>query len=163
VRFETTPPRFPMLNNASNVRVWFDCEPEQVAELLDRASELTATAALFVQPFAIAGLADAVPRTVDGQMVDGQFVECRPNFVVDAQSCKCKPAHRLAGAACVACEPGTYSTSLDAVECTSCSEATFSLGGATACTSCHANADAVTGSSSQDACQCNAGFFFEPE
>ena len=162
VRFETIPPRFPMLNNASNVRVWFDIAQEDLPELLDRASELTATATLFVQPFAITGLADAEQKTVYGQMVDGQFVECRPNFIVDALACKCKRGYRLSGTACVPCEAGTYSTSLDTIECTNCAEATFSLGGATACTACHANSDALTGSSSQNACQCNAGFFFEP-
>jgi len=162
VRFETIAPRFPMLNNASNVRVWLDCEQEQIAELLGRASELTATAALFVHPFAIAGLADAVQKTVDGQMVDGQFVECRPNFVVDALACKCKRGYVLSGASCIPCEPGTYSTALDTTECPNCTTATFSLGGATACTSCHANSDASVGSSSQDACQCTAGFFPEP-
>jgi len=160
VHFEIIAPRFPMLNNASNVRVWFECAQEDLPEMLDRASQLTATATILVQPFALTGLADAAQRVVHGQMVDGQFVECRPNFIIDTLVCKCKPGYRLSGTSCIPCEAGTYSIALDTLQCTACDVATFSLGGATACTSCHANSNASIGSSSQDACQCNPGFFF---
>jgi hypothetical protein len=44
VHFEVIAPRFPMLNNASNVRVWIECGPEELPAMLDRASQLTATA-----------------------------------------------------------------------------------------------------------------------
>ena len=160
VHFEIIAPRFPMLNNASNVRVWFECAQEDLPEMLDRASQLTATATILVQPFRITGLSNAVQKTVHGQMVDGVFVECRPNFIIDALVCKCKPGYRLSGTSCIPCEAGTYSIALDTLQCTACDVATFSLGGATACTSCHANSNASIGSSSQNACQCNPGFFF---
>ena len=160
VHFETIPPRYPMLNNASNVRVWIDSDEEQVAELLQRGSQLTGTATVIVQPYELQGLDDVVQNVIQGQMVDGQFVQCQPNFIVDAQVCKCKRGYRLSDVFCVACAPGEYSTALDAHECADCATATFSLGGATACTSCHANSYSQVGSSSQDACQCNPGYFF---
>jgi hypothetical protein len=149
-----------MLNNASNVRVWIDSDEEQVAELVQRGSQLTGTATVIVQPYELQGLDDVVQNVIQGQMVDGQFVQCQPNFIVDAQACKCKRGYRLSGTLCVPCEAGAYSTALDAHECANCTEATFSLGGATACTSCHANSYSEVGSSSQDACQCNPGYFF---
>ena len=160
VHFETIAPRFPMLSNASSVRVRIDSDAEQVAELLQRGSQLTGTATVLVQPYTLEGLDNAVQNVIEGQMVDGQFVQCPANFIVDAQACKCKRGYRLSGALCVPCAAGAYSTALDAHECTNCSTATFSLGGATACTSCHANSDSEVGSSSQDACQCNPGYFF---
>jgi hypothetical protein len=83
-----------------------------------------------------------------------------PNFIVDAEACKCKRGYVLAGAACVACAGGTYSTALDARECAACVETTFSAPGSTACTPSHADSHVPVGSSSQDACVCNAGFFF---
>lgn len=162
INFETIAPRFPMLNNATNVRVWIDSDEEQVAELLQRGSQLTGTATVIVQPYELEGLDNAVQNVIQGQMVDGQFVQCQPNFIVDAQACKCKRGYRLSGALCVPCEAGTYSTALGAHECANCTEATFSIGGATACTSCHANSYSEVGSSSQDACQCNPGYFFGP-
>ena len=160
VHFETTAPRFPMLSNVSSVRVWIDTGEGELAQLLQRGSQLTERPTVLVQPYALEGLDNAVQNVIEGQMVDGQFVQCPPNFIVDAQVCKCKPGYRLSGVLCVPCEAGAYSTALDAHECANCSMATFSLGGATACTSCHANSDSAVGSSSQDACQCNPGYFF---
>jgi hypothetical protein len=160
VHFETIAPRFPMLSNASSVRVLIECEPAELGELMLRAAQLTGTATVLVPPFKLAGLGAVAQQEIHGQMVDGRFVECAPNFIVDALACKCKPGHRLSGATCIPCAAGTYGTALDTVECAACDVATFSLGGATACTSCHANSNASAGSSSQDACQCNPGFFF---
>ncbi len=159
VHFEIIAPRFPMLNNASNVRVWFDCGPDELPEMLERTAQVTVTATMLVQLFELEGLSNTAQKEIHGQMVDGRFVECPPNFIVDTEVCKCKRGYRLSGAACVPCEAGGFSTALDAHECTACAEATFSLGGATACTPCHADSHAPVGSTSQDACQCNPGFF----
>jgi hypothetical protein len=38
VHFETIAPRFPMLNNASNVRVWIESDEEKLPVLLERAA-----------------------------------------------------------------------------------------------------------------------------
>jgi hypothetical protein len=132
VHFETIPPRFPMLNNASNVRVWIESGPEETAHMLERASQLTGTATILVQPFKLAGLGAVAQQEIHGQMVGGRFVECAPNFIVDALACKCKPGHVLSGAACVPCAAGTYGTALDILECAACDVATFSAAGATA-------------------------------
>jgi hypothetical protein len=160
VHFATIAPRFPMLSNASSVRVWIDTGEEQLAQLMQRGSELTATPTVLVQPHTLDGLDNAALNVIEGQMVDGQFLQCQPNFIVDAQVCKCKRGYRLSGALCVPCAAGEYSTALNAHECADCATASFSLGGATACTSCHANADSAAGSSSQDACLCSPGYFF---
>ena len=160
VHLSVIPPRYPMFSNASSVHVSFDCDAAQLPGLLLRASELTSTAAVVLPQRAIAGLANAVQAEIFGQMVDGQFVQCAPNFIVDAQVCKCKRGYRLSGALCVPCAAGAYSTALDAHECANCSTATFSLGGAAACAACHANSNSAVGSTSQDACQCDPGYFF---
>ena len=160
VHLSLIPARYPMLSNASSMHVSFDCDAAQLSGLLLRASELSSTVAMQVPQRAIAGLANAVQKTVYGQMVDGKFVECKANFIIDALACKCKPGYRLSGAACIPCAAGTYGVTLDTIACTACEVATFSLGGATACTPCHANSNASVGSSSQDACQCSPGFFF---
>ena len=160
VHFETIAPRFPMLNNASNVRVWLEVAAGELPGLLQRASQLVGKATLLVQPAKIAGLANAVQAEIFGQMVDGRFVQCPPNYVVDAQVCKCKRGYVLSAALCVPCAAGAYSSALDEHECANCSTATFSLGGATACTGCHANSNSAVASTSQDACQCDPGYFF---
>ena len=161
VHFETIAPRFPMLSNASSVRVWIDTEEDELEQLLRRGSHLTERPTVLVQPYALDGLDNAVPNVIEGQMVDGQFLQCPPNFIVDALVCKCKRGYRLSGELCVPCEAGTYGPGLDMLECLPCGNATFSLQGAASCTSCQANSNSSMSSVSRDACQCHAGFFFD--
>jgi len=151
VHFETIPPRFPMLSNASSVRVWIDTEEDELERLMQRGSHLTERPTVIVQPYALDGLDNAVPNVIEGQMVDGQFLQCPPNFIVVALVCKCKRGYRLSGELCVPCEAGTYGPGLDMLQCLPCANATFSLQGAASCTSCQANSNSSIGIVSRDA------------
>jgi hypothetical protein len=95
VNLELIPPRFPMQSNASSVRVTIACDEVQLGPLLDRGGELTSTATVLIPPQGIAGMANAVQTVLDGQMVNGQFVQCITNFGVYEQTCKCKTGYQV--------------------------------------------------------------------
>ncbi len=162
VQVEIIPPRNPAVSNASSVRVVIRSGVQTVDDVFQRAEQMPATAAVHLPPVAIAGLDNAQTTVLQGQMVEGRFVECAANYRVYNATCQCSPGYMLQPdlSTCVACAAGKSSAGVDSTACTDCPPNTFSGGASTACRDCHANAVSSAASASVDACACIAGYFF---